>query len=565
MLAKSVLAGSVLIVALAAVGACSGGSSTHSGGSTQEINFHGEAQPLQGFSFDTGLQPAASPVQVEMKLSAGGKLAADATAIAGGPDSAPSMVAKPATGAYSLDAHFTMTARLKVNYPPVNYDGDVPGVSNVAIAFLGSTTFDPFLLSGKATATANLPETQLPPIPLQPLIGVPGNLVLTIKQGSTMTSDFQGTCAAVSAPPGAQGQYVGETTTSGTLIIEPSVVFTILGSDKTFNLPQQTVPIPPTVGVLDLGKQPIIPGGTLPGGDTAMSGTCSTAPLPPPDGGSDGPNSDGHSADGPNSDGPSVDGPNGDGPSADGPNDGPSFDGNNCTSTVGDGICQYACEDRTTDVGDCAPLFSMTSDARRIMTTGDWASGQLKAECGAGQAMTGLSIDSNSFRGARGLLCSFDFPGWAPFNHTSITTCYTEDFSSGNARADTSTGDWNPNNWKGECGYGDYVAGIAHGTGGDVTKILCCQASLNPSSCVTHVLSTGTTQETPNVGDWDVGYAKGECGSNGRYVKGVSQDPLGGQDAILCCGTVCGATGAGCFSATDCCSNNCNTTTNLCQ
>jgi hypothetical protein len=158
------------------------------------------------------------------------------------------------------------------------------------------TAFDPFLLDGKAEVTSEIPETKLPGIP----IGAVGSLVLTIAKGSTLTSVFNGVCAAVSAGPDAKAQYLGRTTTNGTLKLKPTVVLKLppLGSEKPFDLPEITVPIPAVTAALDLGTQPVAGGGAAPTGSLARPGSCTGGGGGDPDGGMGGGDGGGGNSDG---------------------------------------------------------------------------------------------------------------------------------------------------------------------------------------------------------------------------------------------------------------------------
>src|SRR5262245_18787400 len=115
-----------------------------------------------------------------------------------------------------MDVHLKLAANVQSQV----YSGAIPGVDSVDIAFGGMVALDPFLLTGKAEVVAELPETKLPGIP----IGAVGSLVLNIVKGSKLTSAFNGVCAAVSAGPAAEAQYLGRASTSGTLKLQPTVV-----------------------------------------------------------------------------------------------------------------------------------------------------------------------------------------------------------------------------------------------------------------------------------------------------------------------------------------------------
>jgi hypothetical protein len=174
-------------------------------------------------------------------------------------------------------------------------------------------------------------------------------------------------------------------------------------------------------------------------------------------------------------------------------------------------------------------------DARRTNATGDWMPNSYKAECGANDRATGLSVTPSS-GWARSAFCRTDPSGRFPHN-----SCRTVSFRNGDSRGTTQTGDWDPYNFKGECSVGEYVAGVSQASSDHrVDGILCCQGStLSHSSCSARIFNGGDARETYTSGDWDYGYWKGECGDN-RYVAGVSASPSwatqpGRAHAILCC------------------------------
>ena len=68
------------------------------------------------------------------------------------------------------------------------------GLDSLDVELKGQAAFDPFLIGGKATATAQVPETKLPGVPLPSGLGT---LIITIEGDSVVTSDFSGVCAAV--------------------------------------------------------------------------------------------------------------------------------------------------------------------------------------------------------------------------------------------------------------------------------------------------------------------------------------------------------------------------------
>src|SRR5262249_20802134 len=164
------------------------------GGSSHDMKFHGEADVLPGFNWDSGLVPSGVPVQVELSVTAAGKVSVDAGADQGGPADKPTVVGRRGSGELKIEGGFKLTGRLKADLTGLRYDGNIPGLDNTDLKFHGETAFDPFLLGGaKATATAEIPETMLPPIPLPG--GLTGQLIITIAKGSTVSVDFSGVCA----------------------------------------------------------------------------------------------------------------------------------------------------------------------------------------------------------------------------------------------------------------------------------------------------------------------------------------------------------------------------------
>ena len=254
------------------------------GCSAQPITFSGQASPLSGFSYDTGLQPTGSPVQLDLKLSANGTVSV--TAQANVQDTSLAPVAQ--SGSLALDLHFVAAGELKIDSTFENYDGPIPGLQNIDIAATGTTTFDPFLLSGdSAVVTAPIPATQLPDIPLG---SIPGALQLAIGDGSSITSTFQGTCLSTS---GGNSSYQGTVTTSGTLVIQATIALQLPSPlDQSVALPNITVSIPAATTPIDLGTQ------ATPGVTDNQRGSCAPS-------GSDGGAPDA-STDGPGSDSPST-------------------------------------------------------------------------------------------------------------------------------------------------------------------------------------------------------------------------------------------------------------------
>src|ERR1700744_911621 len=76
-------------------------SSKDGAAASESVALSADAQPLGGFSYDTGLIPAGSPAQVQLKLSAGGGVHVDAA----GTPSANGLDGAKGSGKVSLDLH----------------------------------------------------------------------------------------------------------------------------------------------------------------------------------------------------------------------------------------------------------------------------------------------------------------------------------------------------------------------------------------------------------------------------------------------------------------------------
>jgi hypothetical protein len=173
-----------------------------------------------------------------------------------------------------------------------------------------------------------------------------------------------------------------------------------------------------------------------------------------------------------------------------------------------------------------------SGDTRRPTGLGDWKPGSYKSECGPNGAVTGLS-SSTVLRETHAAFCTDEQPG--QYSHQA---CRTVDFSGGDNRGTTATGDWDPGFPKGECGVNEYVAGVSQRTNGFVDSILCCAGAVSHAACTAHAFHSGDSRENPAVGDWDYGFNKADCGP-GRFVAGVSRNTrslqYSGANSLLCC------------------------------
>ncbi len=261
-----------------AFAACSDDESTGSGGGAG-IAFKAEAEPLSGFAFDTGLIPKASPAQVSLKLSAGGKVRVEAT----GEATKEGVRGRAGSGKLALDVHVKLDGRLKITSALKNVDEDLPGLKDIDVPIVGESTFDPFLLEDGQSAKVDvaIPETKLPDIPLG---SVPGKLQLTVTNASTLTSTFEGGCMTVAS---GQATYTGAAKTTGSLVLRGTLVVDLPAPlNKSVELGEITVPVPAIGAPLDFGTQP-----ASGAGDGAVGRTCAAPPgdgTPGADGGKTG-------------------------------------------------------------------------------------------------------------------------------------------------------------------------------------------------------------------------------------------------------------------------------------
>lgn len=207
-----------------------------------QLDFHGEAPAVPGFSYDTGLIPASGPAQVSLKLVAGGNVSVDAKGTAAGAK----IAGVGGSGKLALDMHLKLEGTLKVTSALKSYDGPIPGIANIDVPIVGSTTFDPFLLDGReASLPVAIPETKLPDIPLG---GVPGSLRLTVVSGSAVQVKFGGRCMSVA---GGSATYAGDTTVAGSLVMKGEIALELPPPlNKSVELAQFTVPIPERIRAL---------------------------------------------------------------------------------------------------------------------------------------------------------------------------------------------------------------------------------------------------------------------------------------------------------------------------
>ena len=177
-------------------------------------------------------------------------------------------------------------------------------------------------------------------------------------------------------------------------------------------------------------------------------------------------------------------------------------------------------------------------DTRLYTATGDWRVGSFKSECGPKGAVTGLSNDWGTKK-AHSAFCT-DSAAVPKFPHNA---CTVVDFSNGDNRRTTSTGDWDTNFVKGECGTNEYIAGISQRTNGFVDAILCCPGTVSHASCAPRYNYAGDSAREhgerrlgprlrqARVRSWTL--RRGRCAQYARRPAGVRRPallPVGGSE-----------------------------------
>jgi hypothetical protein len=235
-----------------------------------EVAFTADVQPLSSFSYDTGLIPKGSPAQVQLKLGAGGGIKVEAVGV----PSAKGLDGKKGGGKVAIDLHVKLDGRLKVDSMLKKIDDDLPGLKDLDLTIAGAQTFDPFLVGDgeKADVEAKIPATDLPPIPLG---STPGQLKLSVAEGSVLRSSFKGSCVGVS---GGKATYNGELTTEGTIVLHGKLALDLpMPLNKEFDLGDITIPISGGTANLDFGGEKAAPGAS----DNQLGAKCEAPSASP--------------------------------------------------------------------------------------------------------------------------------------------------------------------------------------------------------------------------------------------------------------------------------------------
>jgi hypothetical protein len=236
-----------------------------------EVTLQGEAELFPGLDYSTGLLPEGSDAQASFSVSASGKVTVSAVAAPSGSEDEPTLTGLPQRGTISVAGGFKLVGQLKVDLglPGIDpYDGPIPGIDNVEIAFAQTTTFDPFAIGSPIATRATIPASRLPGIPLPG--GIPGQLVIEVAEGSVVDIAFTATCAGIQ---GTTASYAGTIARGGTLVLKPVVEIDFPGVDPIV-LPDVTVDL--ALGSSELRMSaPIETFGGKPEQGDHVSGSCS--------------------------------------------------------------------------------------------------------------------------------------------------------------------------------------------------------------------------------------------------------------------------------------------------
>jgi hypothetical protein len=196
--------------------------------------------------------------------------------------------------------------------------------------------------------------------------------------------------------------------------------------------------------------------------------------------------------------------------------------------------------------GTYASVYFEDRDGRRTTITYDWV-WAWRGECAPGERMMGLS-KSPTTGGPRTGLCFKDPLDAGRYTHQALPepgdtnsndNCLVLSVQAGSSNLPAGQpprADWDPGNYKADCGPNRYVAAFGNSTSTHkLTHVLCCPVSnVSNSSCNARVFGAADNRETTTSGNWDSAGIKGECGTN-RYMVGVSVTPAGDPNALLCC------------------------------
>lgn len=270
-------------VAPAADGAPLGdGSGTESGAvtpqSTQVVNFSREESPFKQASYDTGWQPASSPVQVRFTAVVAARVASSQTgtgALIRNGGLVLTYNGKDGEGQFSMDLGFEISGRMKINSPPtLVWEGPLPLHPQFDFRFKDEKKFTPFILEGAGSRPIHLEDKIDPvqlytvPVPglglkigsveLGGLVAIRANGILkadlsgtkittTIGEGQTLVQQEDG--QQVSVPEGkssveGQAAYQARVVYGGEIVLRPAITISTPIPGLTWDIAEFAIPIP---------------------------------------------------------------------------------------------------------------------------------------------------------------------------------------------------------------------------------------------------------------------------------------------------------------------------------
>lgn len=231
------------------------------GGPGGAIPFHGEAQLLSGFEWDSGYLPEGSAAQIRVNVHGGGGVTVDARGNASGDSLAP----VAGSGRLSAEGSVMLEVHAKVDVATIHYEGVVQEVGyTIPVAESG---FEPFLIGSTASLESTLPAEE---ILRAPIPSVPGSTFILSVTGGMVTTTFGGTCASAR---GGYAQYLGRATITGTLMLAGTIEIEVpFAGTQTFGPFDVEVPIPAIERDVDLGLFQIASGMRVESGPSPCMG-----------------------------------------------------------------------------------------------------------------------------------------------------------------------------------------------------------------------------------------------------------------------------------------------------
>ena len=183
----------------------------------------------------------------------------------------------------------------------------------------------------------------------------------------------------------------------------------------------------------------------------------------------------------------------------------------------------------TSPTGGGAATFWNTSTTRGPVV--DFDRDYFKATCDTTEGILGVSISPSSGQPHTALCDDFSFSG------TTTAVLFAGSDQRLDHRVYNTSTDWDPNNYKTECGAHGYISGLSQDTSTHVLHGVRCSESAGldtTNNCEVKVIY-GTNAWSNDYGDWDYGFDKGDC-PDGKIAVGVSEVPSTGKiHALLCC------------------------------